>query len=804
MTGPVYRFGAFRLDPVRRELWREDVLVDLAPRVFACLCYLVEQRERAVTRAELITAVWRRDNVSETQLFQLVLRARRAVGDDAEQQRCIRTIVGFGYRWVAPTQVADSAAANVPATTTAAALPEPPPTATATSAPAPASDAGPDTGMPAKAGAVPARVGRAMRLSAIAIAAVLAGGILWYATRTPVAPVTSAGTPAQTAPAQRWAVLPFAVEPTEGLAWVRLGGMDLLADRLGRAGLAVQPAEGTLGLLAATGADAAAQDARLRGEGIDAVVSGAAVRQGTAWTVTLTAALASVPPLRTGATDTDLMNALQQASDRLLTALGRAPPDRGLDGVLVGLLQQARTALLEDDAPRARALLDAAPPSLRDDPEAGLLSARVEARLGHFEAAIDQASTLLDAASGADDPYLRMRILITRGAARIPLDQAAEARADFDAALAVPGAATFPHTLGEAYLGRGITASMRGDAGGSAADLGRARVLLDQSGDALGVARVDLSWAVLDAGRGAFAEAGPRFERAARSFEAFGARRPLRSALIGLQDIQLDLLDIRAALATNERAWTASASGNDPLLRRVLTLQRARSLFAVGRLRETRELLDALAAGTQDYLALSRDAERLRLLEVELALAEARSDDARRDAAELPTGPLPNGGDDVLRARAALVRERTLHEDGPPTPATTGDDAGARHAGPYRRLAEAERAARRGQPDAADAAYRQALAQADAIGLPVTIAEVVASYVPFLLAAGRTSEAAELAGRVGTWAEEDYGSAVVRLRVAHALGAVPAWQAALDAARRVAGERRLPASLTASPAALRP
>ncbi|ANB19584.1 winged helix-turn-helix domain-containing protein [Dokdonella koreensis] len=784
---------------MRRELWREDVLVDLAPRVFACLCYLVEQRERAVSRAELIAAAWRRDNVSETQLFQLVLRARRAVGDDAEQQRCIRTIVGFGYRWVAPTQVADSSAADAPPATT---VPEPAPTATST----PASAAGHAAGMPTKVGAVPARFGRAMRLAAIAIAVALAAGILWYATRTPVAPVTSAGTPAQTAPAQRWAVLPFAVEPVEGLAWVRLGGMDLLADRLGRAGLAVQPAEGTLGLLASAGADAAAQDARLRSEGIDAVVSGVAVRQGTAWTVTLTAALASVPPLRTGATDTDLMTALQQASDRLLTALGRALPDRGLDGVLVGLLQQARTALLEDDAPRARALLDAAPPSLRDDPEAGLLSARVEARLGHFEAAIDQASALLDAASGADDPYLRMRILITRGAARIPLDQAGEARADFDAALAVPGAATFPHTLGEAYLGRGITASMRGDAGGGAADLGRARVLLDQSGDALGVARVDLSWAVLDAGRGAFAEAGPRFERAARSFEAFGARRPLRSALIGLQDIQLDLLDIRAALATNERAWTASAPGNDPLLRRVLTLQRARSLFAVGRLRETRELLDALATGTQDYLALSRDAERLRLLEVELALAEARSDDARRDAAELPTGPLPGGGDDVLRARAALVRERTLHEDGPPTPtpATAGDDAGTRHAGPYRRLAEAERAARRGQGDAADAAYRQALAQADAIGLPVTIAEVVASYVPFLLAAGRTSEAAELAGRVGTWAEEDYGSAVVRLRVAHALGAVPAWQAALDAARRVAGERRLPAGLTAAPAALRP
>lgn len=799
MAGSVYRFGAFRLDPARRELRRDGALVEVPPRVFAGLVHLIEQRERAVTRAELIMAVWRRDNVSETQLFQLILRARRAIDDDAEQQRCIRTIVGYGYRWVAETGVDVDDAARPPATPEPIGAPAETIASARTDTPIakrPAAHAVVSTPVPGP------RRRRLLPIAAFgALAALmLTAGIVGYVHRSGTSQPAN-DPPAPTVSQRRYAVLPFAVENADGLAWVRLGGMDLLADRLTRAGLHVQPAEVTLGLIAAN-TDAAQ---RLRADaGVDTVVDGALARQRSAWTVTLTATPSAAAPIRIVATDADVMTALQQAGDRLLTALGRAPPDRSLGADLAGLLQQARAALLEDDAPRAQALLEAAPPVLRDDPELGLLAARVEARLGRFESAIERATRLLDRASGADDPYLRMRLLITRGAARIPLDQAEPARADFDAALTVPGAATFPHTLGEATLGRGITASMRADTATALADLGRARVLLDQSGDALGVARVDLSWAVLDAGRGAFAEAGPRFERAARAFEALGAQRPLKSALIGLQDVQLDLLELRAAMATNERAWSITTAGNDPLLRRVLGLQRARSLFAVGRLRELHALLQTLAAGNLDYLAASRDEERLRLLEVELALAEGRSDEARQAALALPTERLAGGGDDVLRARAALTRQRALGGDGTVMPDSTDDSAGSRHASPYRRLAEAERAAHRGDAGAADAAYRRALAEADAIGLPSTIAAVVASYVPFLLEAGRVAEAAELAGRVGTWAEEDYDSAVVRLRVAHALGAVPAWQAALDAARRSAGERRLPAALTAPPAALRP
>ena len=97
-----YRFGDFRLAPAARELWLADQLVALPPKSLDCLIYLVEHRERAVGRDELISAVWGRTAVSDDVLAQTLLRARRAVGDTGNEQRAIRTVPRFGYRWILP------------------------------------------------------------------------------------------------------------------------------------------------------------------------------------------------------------------------------------------------------------------------------------------------------------------------------------------------------------------------------------------------------------------------------------------------------------------------------------------------------------------------------------------------------------------------------------------------------------------------------------------------------------------------------------------------------------------------------
>src|SRR6478672_9609158 len=94
-----YRFGTRVLDPARRELRCDDVPQQLPARTFECLHYLIAHRDRAVGRDELVRAVFGRPDVSDAQLAQVVLRARRAIGDDGQEQRAIRTVPRFGFRW---------------------------------------------------------------------------------------------------------------------------------------------------------------------------------------------------------------------------------------------------------------------------------------------------------------------------------------------------------------------------------------------------------------------------------------------------------------------------------------------------------------------------------------------------------------------------------------------------------------------------------------------------------------------------------------------------------------------------------
>lgn len=96
------RFGEFRLDAARRELWKAGEPVVVQPKVFDLLVFLVEHRDRAVSKDELQDAVWTGMVVTEASLTRAVMKLRQAVGDDAGTQSVIKTVHGHGYRFVAP------------------------------------------------------------------------------------------------------------------------------------------------------------------------------------------------------------------------------------------------------------------------------------------------------------------------------------------------------------------------------------------------------------------------------------------------------------------------------------------------------------------------------------------------------------------------------------------------------------------------------------------------------------------------------------------------------------------------------
>jgi DNA-binding winged helix-turn-helix (wHTH) protein/tetratricopeptide (TPR) repeat protein len=800
MRAASYRFHDFRLSPAAHELWCGDERLVLPPRVLACLCHLIEQRERAVGRDELIRAVWHRDNVSDIQLGQLILRARRAVGDEGTLQHSIRTVVGFGYRWVAPTEIEVAVPEELPA---AADRDDERGTVVWTQD-RPASMAGPlprdiqrapsiDTA--AAASRRPRRKGLALAaLAALCIAGLLLFGDFHSTKQETFVAATDA----------RIAVLPLVIDAADENAWLRLGGMDLVAERLRRGGLAVARSETTLnGLGADARVDAAAALERLQRIGetrllVDGELAGSG-RSADGWTARLRARTADGVVAGAEAKSGEAVAALREVSDRLLAALGRAPPS-GDTGLATEYVQRARAALLADEPAHAREILETAPAALREDGELRFYLAQSLARGGQFAPADSALTALLGDVSIADDPRLRLRILAARGLARVRIGRLQDARADFATAIAQPHAQDFPAELGEAYNGRAIAAIALHDFDDGSADLGRARLQLERAGDALGVAHVDANLGLLEYERGALAQANAHLASAAQRFEAFSSARERVSALSGLLLVQQAQLQNTAALATSARLWAGVEQAGDPVQKRALVLRRARALFATGSLRESGRLLDAISADPGPNLHDTRDDERLQLLRTELALREGRRADAAREASTLPRA-LPATGDDDLRALSALVRARALPNEAlqPDEVAQLALAAPSPAALPLRALLAAERAQRAGGLEKAQPSFRQALSLAESGGIPFVIATVAGSYASVLLDRGSLDEAAPLIGRISVWAGDDFECALLQLRLAVADGDAPARSKAYGTAVRIAGERAIPAELARPP-----
>ncbi len=108
-------FGQYRLEIERRELRCGAELIELEPKAFDLLAFLVQHRNRVVSKDDLLQAVWHGRIVSESALTTRLNAVRRAIGDDGSAQRLIRTFTRKGIRFVGEvTEIADRALPDKP------------------------------------------------------------------------------------------------------------------------------------------------------------------------------------------------------------------------------------------------------------------------------------------------------------------------------------------------------------------------------------------------------------------------------------------------------------------------------------------------------------------------------------------------------------------------------------------------------------------------------------------------------------------------------------------------------------------
>lgn len=801
MNPTEYRFGDYRLLPAARELWRDGHLLSVTRLAFDCIAYLVEHRHRAVGRDELVAALWGRVDVAEARVSELVLRARRTVGDDGQRQGAIRTVPGFGYRWVAETEsLAPSGSADAGATEAHAQSP-------AGESPAdesvPAASVGRNGTIRTDASstkpaaiAPPSGARRVRTAAALGILLLLAAAAFAYVLRERAREPVAAAAPNPAAVA----VLPLAVDGPREAGWVRLGAMDLIAERLRSAGLAVPPSENVL--LALRGTDApvkpAERDALARSLGVSAGIGGKATRTPSNWKIELDADVDGVLH-HVEAEHADVIEAARRSADLLLAALGRrAPADAHESVATEERLQQAQAALLANELDAARAILEAIPQPERGSPQVGYRLAQVDFRGGRLEEAEAELSRLLDDPAVRADALLQARVWTLRGKVAFRRTDFEAAERHLDAALSGLDGLDAARDAADVLATRGASRVGLHRFDEAAADLGRARSLFQEAGDRIGIAQADTNLGLLEAGRGRLERALAYLLGAAEQFEAAGAVERVLAVRTSTFDVQLMLLRWTDALATSEHQWRMRDHAADPGLAFLVGVDRLRVLTGLGRHREARALLEELrpqAAGMRR--AVSR---YLHAAEAELAWREGRMREAVA-AADRTLGEWADDEGDGQGARVVLVRQRALlaaggaqADLGAEPPATADTETSATLA-----LAAAERAVHLHRPEAAEDAYRTALKSAEATGAPMQIADVAISYAGWLIAERRLDEASALAGRVAAWAERDFDCALLQVSVYRARGHRQAWADALRRAQTLAGERTIPAGLSSPP-----
>ncbi|MEP7042365.1 MAG: winged helix-turn-helix domain-containing protein [Dokdonella sp.] len=790
MATLLFRFGAFRLDPLARELLEDGRRVDLPLSTIDCLIYLIRHRDRPIGRDELASAVWGRVDVSEVSLSHAIMRLRRLLGDDGNAQRVIRTVPRLGYRWVMDDTREEAVEATAadgdrPAIEVAAMRSELQQTPAAP-APVPASPSSVRRGWP-------------LWLFAPLLALMAAGATFWMMPRRPAPPIAVAATSPNSS-----LVLPVTIDAGAESAWLRLGLMDLIATQLRRGDLATTPSETVLALLKARSFKDEA-DVRADLPAAWLVRTRAALANGV-WSVQLQA-IGSERTLDIEAHADDALKAARAAADELLIKLGHTPPNDDFGDAALAeatLRQRINAAVLTGQLDVARRLIEQAPPALQASPEVALSQARVVFFAGDYQAGQQQAENLLARLPPDAAPGLRARVLNALGAAAFRqgrLDVAAQA---FAATVALLHDDNDPGVLADAHRGNGSVASERNQLERAAEEYGRARTLYEISNDPFGVATIDLNLAVNAMQRGQPATALPLLESVRQRLQHLAATDALAATEVTLVETQLALLDHAGALATSAHFVSPENDAGSPRLRWQFTFARAAALSGAGQLAQA----EALLARLRDASDPSADALARALADALAAqIALTRGDPAK--AAELAAAaqtPELQARNREQYAQAALTRVRALQQIGQLAVAASeiarlrawNATAPESTTAMLLSLADADQAVAEGKPDAALRRYADAMTAATARAIPEDMVRVGLPYVRQLIAQHRLDEAVSVNGRIAPWADRDMRAAWSEALVYSALGQATAASSALERARSLAGERSISDVVTAS------
>ncbi len=97
----MFEFGPYQLDPATVRLSKNGVSIEIEPQVFNTLLLLIENRERVVSKDELLTKIWHGRVVSDHVITRIIYELRKALDDKSSLHSHIRTVRGKGYQFIA-------------------------------------------------------------------------------------------------------------------------------------------------------------------------------------------------------------------------------------------------------------------------------------------------------------------------------------------------------------------------------------------------------------------------------------------------------------------------------------------------------------------------------------------------------------------------------------------------------------------------------------------------------------------------------------------------------------------------------